>query len=64
MVITEFVPDFVLGKGGDPKAFLETFVDAGYMIQRRDKQGFMTRQEIANLTNFGSGFDPAFIKMR
>jgi len=54
MIITEFVPDWVTEKGGNPVEFMKKMTDAGYRM-RKKPEGYMKKRDMMNMTNYDGG---------
>jgi len=52
-IVTEFVPEWVIEKGGDPVKFMKHMTDAGYRAPKQN-WGYMKKRDMLNMTNFGS----------
>jgi FkbM family methyltransferase len=51
-ILTEFEPNWVTEKGGDPVEFMKKMTNAGYRIKRKE-WGYMKKKDMMNMTNFG-----------
>lgn len=52
VIQTEFVPNWVIEKGGDPIEFMSRMAEAGYRMKKKG-WGYMKKSEMMNMTNFG-----------
>jgi len=52
-IVTEFVPEWLIEKGGDPVEFMKHMTDAGYRAPKKN-WGYMKKRDMLNMTNFGS----------
>jgi FkbM family methyltransferase len=55
VIQTEFEPNWVKEKGGDPVQFMKRMMDAGYRIKKKE-WGYMKKDEMMNMTNYGLNF--------
>lgn len=53
-LLTEFVPDWVTQKGGDPVELMTKITEAGYRAKKNgDDWGYMSKRDMMNMTKFG-----------
>jgi len=50
VIITKFVPDNIVEKGGDPVEFMKKISDAGYRAKK--EWGYMRKEDMINITQF------------
>jgi len=65
MLVTEFMPHgMMLDRGGDPVAFVRSFLDAGYGLVSPTPGVYYSREAALNMNNFPNGADLAFKYIR
>ena len=52
-IITEFQPEVIIEKGGDPVGFMKKITEAGYRVPKKS-WGYMKKLDMLNMTYFGS----------
>jgi methyltransferase, FkbM family len=59
VVVTEFVPEWIRKKATStaPEMFMEKFYKAGYLPTNKDDTGYMSPEEMLNMTNYDLGRD-------
>lgn len=59
VIVTEFVPEWIRKKATltAPEMFMEKFYQAGYLSTNKDNTGYMSPEEMLNMTNYDLGRD-------
>lgn len=57
IIVTEFVPQWLREKGGDPVAFMGSVKDAGYRIFKTESRRYMSSEEMMDMRHYPTAGD-------